>query len=130
MVAAARSKDGQYVFVTQQGQCIRVDRDGKEIKSFSLGTRLNFWSCIQLLPGGRILVTHLANVAEYDENTGKQIWNASVGRNPSSVQRLPNGNTLVSSTFTRKVTEIDRNGKAVWDFNPPDNSVPWRVKRR
>jgi hypothetical protein len=130
MVAAARTKDGQYAFVTQQGQYVRIDRDGKELKSLSLGTRVNFYSCIQLLPGNRFLVTQLANVAEYDESTGKQIWSAAVGRNPTSVQRLPNGNTLVSSTVSRKIVELDRNGKSVWDFNPPDNGVPWRVKRR
>jgi HEAT repeat protein len=130
MVAASRTKDGQYAFVTQQGQYVRIDRDGKELKSFSLGTRMNFYSCLQLLPGNRFLVTHLANVAEYDEGTGKQVWNAAVGRNPTTVQRLPNGNTLASSTVTRKIVELDRNGKTIWELYPPDNGVPWRVKRR
>jgi hypothetical protein len=130
MVAATRAKDGQYVFLTQQGQCVRIDRDGNEVKSFSLGSRLNFYSSIELLPGGRILVTHLASVAEYDETNGKQVWSAQVGRNPTSVQRLPNGNTLVSSTGIPKIVELDRSGKSVWEFNAPDNGIPWRAKRR
>src|SRR5262249_58336472 len=110
-------------FLTQQGQYFRIDRDGKELKTFQLPTRVNYYSSIQLVPGNRILVTQLNGVAEYDESNGNRVWSATVARNPTSVMRLPNGNTLVSTT-SRKIVEIDHNGKSVWDFTPADNDMP------
>jgi hypothetical protein len=33
---------------------------------------------------------------------------------PSSVRRLPNGHTLVSSRLNRSILELDKSGKEVW----------------
>ena len=56
---------------------------------------------------------------------------------PTSVQRLPNGNTLVvgaGSTIagvrTQQLSELDRNGQTVWTYKYPDGSQPWRARRR
>ena len=45
-------------------------------------------------------------------------------------QRLPNGNTLVSSPNAQKVAELDRNGQVVWEYKPGDNMIPWKARRR
>ena len=37
--------------------------------------------------------------------------------------RLPNGNTLVTSRFSRSVEEIDRSGRQVWQYQG-DNAAP------
>jgi hypothetical protein len=48
---------------------------------------------------------------------------------PNSVQRLPNGNTLVSSQNSRRLVEYDRNGMEVWSFAITDGQ-PFNVRRR
>ena len=51
-----------------------------------------------------------------------------------SVQRLPNGNTLITESDTGRVFEITRNGEVVWDWYNPSfvggrRSVVYRMKR-
>lgn len=128
IVAGSRARDGQVVFATQSGQVIRIDNKGRQVRTFQTG-RMYYYSHLQVLPNNRIVVTLMNSVAEYDEITGKQIWSATVSR-PSCVQRLPNGNTLASSFMTRKVVELDRNGKAVSEHTPPDGSTPYRAFKR
>ena len=41
------------------------------------------------------------------------VWSVSVAR-PCSVQRLPNGHTLVASRLSNVVIEFDRRGEEVW----------------
>jgi hypothetical protein len=53
IVCAARTRDGHYVFVTMQGQYVRIDASGKEVKSFQLATRMTYYATIQLLPNNR-----------------------------------------------------------------------------
>jgi outer membrane protein assembly factor BamB len=64
-------------------------------------------------------------VAEYDLS-GKLLWEANVPT-PSSAQRLPNGNTLVSSG-TQRVLELDRTGQTVWEAK--EKIRPWKSRRR
>ena len=45
--------------------------------------------------------------------SGEVLWQATV-RKPTGVQRLPGGRTLVVSSETSEVIEIDRAGKEVW----------------
>jgi len=39
----------------------------------------------------------------------------------SSVQQLPNGNSLISLTTCNSITEIDHNGTTLWEFHPGGN---------
>ncbi len=86
-----------------------------------------------LTEAGTLLIarTDLNKVSEFDEH-GRELWSASVAR-PWSVQRLPNGNTLVSS-FDMFVRELDKKGATVWEFTPkdfPDYVMPkWCVATR
>jgi hypothetical protein len=65
------------------------------------------------LPNGRILLPQYANnrVIEYDAD-GKAVWEATA-QQPTSVQRLPNGHTLVSSLYSQLMVELDRQGKEI-----------------
>ncbi len=128
IVAACKTRNGQMLYMTQNGQVVRLDPQGKEIKSFNIG-RVNYYSAMQALPNNRVLLTTWNSIAEYDLDTGKPVWTIPVNT-PTSVQRLPNGNTLVASMNTMKVMELDRNGKTVWEYKPQNNNRPWRASRR
>jgi HEAT repeat protein len=130
ILTGARGPDGQCAIMTQNGQIIRIDNKGKEVKTFNIGQAI--WnSSIEMLPGGRVLVPlYQANkVVEYDAE-GKQVWEAAV-QWPQSVQRLPNGNTLVASVNTNKIVELNRAGRVVWEHKSTNNmEQPFRARRR
>jgi len=75
--------------------------------------------------------TDLSRVSEFDQ-AGREIWSAAVAR-PWSVQRLPDGHTLVCS-FEMFIRELDAHGATVWEFSPkdaPDYAMPkWCVATR
>jgi hypothetical protein len=136
IAAAAKGRNGEVVLVTQSGTCVRVDpTTRREIGSFA--TRRTYgYGAVEVLPNGHILMTHQDRVAEYDAN-GRPHWEAMFTR-PSSVQRLPNGNTLVCGSPSPPVgnqtlpfvAELDRNGKTVWEYRPPENMMAWKARRR
>ncbi|HTK76052.1 MAG TPA: HEAT repeat domain-containing protein [Gemmataceae bacterium] len=130
IVAATKARTGEVVLITQAGSCIRMDpKTHKEISPpFTLGGRPYGYGAVEVLPNGHILTTLQNSVAEFD-TAGKQLWQAAYAR-PTSVQRLPNGNTLVCSITLREVAELDRSGKVVWKYQPPDNMTPWKARRR
>ena len=37
------------------------------------------------------------------------------------MQRLPNGNTLIVSGYSKKIDEVDDEGKVVWSMEAPGN---------
>src|SRR5262249_28025688 len=67
IITGSRSPDGQYAVMTNNGQIVRVDAKGKELKSIGIGNA--FWnSTIEALPGGRVLVPmyNQNKVVEFD----------------------------------------------------------------
>jgi len=97
----------------------------------------------QLLPSGRILlfdngVEH-SRVIDVDPLTRQLGWEYDDGELYSelrgSVQRLPNGNTLITESDTGYVFEVTPEGDTVWEFANPDvsddgqRSVIWRMTR-
>jgi Arylsulfotransferase (ASST) len=87
-----------------------------------------------LLPNGRLLVfdnygrrrgdAHRSLVLELDPVTQQVAW--SFGGEPEFfskvvglAQRLPNGNTLVTSSTEGRVLEVTANGELVWEFRNP-----------
>jgi hypothetical protein len=74
---------------------------------------------LRLTPQGTALVAYTIadKVAEYDEN-GKEVWSAPV-RQPWSVERLKNGNTLVASVSMETI-EMNAQGETVWKLTPAD----------
>jgi HEAT repeat protein/outer membrane protein assembly factor BamB len=126
--AAYRSADGSTTFFTNGGQCVRLDRAGKEVKSFPLGAGGNWTSGIDVTAQGRILsANHNTNRVEEFAPDGKKVWEAAFA-NITTATRAANGNTIVCSYFGHTVAEIDRNGKVVWEHK--DTLHPFRARRR
>lgn len=68
----------------------------------------------QWLPGGRILVGDSRASLLYEMDTRGNIGWKHAGIAPTSIQRLPNGNTVVSTY--QKILEITRDGKIVFTY--------------
>ena len=67
-------------------------------------------------------------VVEYDAD-GRNVWEVNSTR-PTCVQRLPNGNTLISSRLSPTVTEVNRAGETVWTHEMPVRSRMVKASRR
>jgi hypothetical protein len=98
----------------------------------------------RLLHNGHILVfdngTDRSRVVELDPATRRIVWSYEKGTdffssNMGSVQRLPNGNTLITESQKGYVFEVDPAGEIVWKFaNPEVNEQGerlnvWRMTR-
>jgi len=67
-----------------------------------------------------------SRVLEVDPLTGKIVWQFGGDRDVDlfsktlgSVQRLPNGNTLISESENGRAVEVTREGRTVWEFYNP-----------
>jgi hypothetical protein len=128
--AAQKLRSGEVLFITTAGHCIRLDAKQKEGKSFNIPPMPIAISGMEVLPNNHILVTQRDGVAEFDGTGGKPVWSAKVTR-PTSVQRLPNGNTLVASgQFPTAVVELDRTEHIVWDYKVEAGTLACRARRR
>jgi hypothetical protein len=128
--AARKLRGGDAILTTRTGQCVRVDAKGKEAAPVALQRGIMpYPGDLDVLPNNHILVTQQNGVAEYDPAGGPAVWQATFLR-PTSVQRLPNGNTLVASgQASAMVAELDRAGKTVWKYDVTEGPV-WRARRR
>ena len=126
--AAYKTADGQMIYLTSDGTCIRLDAVGKEVKRFVSGLDRATGGWIDLTPRGRILVDHLRQigVAEFDLQ-GKRLWQTSVTVGSTAVR---NGHVMAGNWSTRYVSEVDRAGKVVWQYQLPGGYKPWRARKR
>jgi outer membrane protein assembly factor BamB len=74
---------------------------------------------VRKLPNGNYLVCHSGDhlVREYKAN-GESVWEYATPNVAFLAERLKNGNTIVSSLD--RITEVDKNGKTVWEFQKSD----------
>ena len=96
-----------------------------------------------LLPNGRLLVfdngVSRSRVLEVDPRSNEIGWSyeSEEFHTPlrGSVQRLPNGNTLITESDAGRVFEVTEGGDIVWEFVNPDvteggeRRVIWRMTR-
>ena len=86
----------------------------------------------RLLPSGRLLlfnnlgVPELSRVLEFEPFTQRIDWSygglpeqAFQSEGMGSVQRLPNGSTLVTDSFSGRAFEVTPTGQVVWRFDNP-----------
>lgn len=138
IMSGRRLPGGDVVFVTNtpQGQnCYRVGgKDGKEVgKPFQLG-RVGQYQSMDATGDEKILVCEFNRVAEYDLKGGekKELWKYDC-QNPTSCQRLPNGNTLITQINhppNGRVIEVDPSGEPVWEYASADGLRTARAYRR
>ncbi|HEY1858802.1 MAG TPA: HEAT repeat domain-containing protein [Gemmataceae bacterium] len=121
-------RNGQYGFVSQNGEYVRVDSAGKQLKSSRVSS-LQWYGCgIEILPNDHVLYPMYGQnkVVEYDGD-GKIVWEAQM-QLPTSAIRLPNGNTLIASQQSQKVVEVNKAGKVVNEYK--GSQFPIRATRR
>jgi HEAT repeat protein len=125
---AAHHSGRGIVGLTQNGQCVVMETDGRQLRTFASGQQGNCMGCIDRLPNGRILVAQVNRnkVVEFDAE-GKTILEVDAA-NPMSATGLPNGHFLVAFQAAQRVCEIDRTGKIVWDY--PSAGQVVRARRR
>ena len=132
ITAAKRLHDGQTVVLLQNGpnHCIFLDANGKEIKDRKLKTQMPYYQAyIDISGKDKILLTEMNRIVEYQMSTGKELWTWSVNQ-PRSVQRLPNGNTLLVDAQSNKVIEVTQSGEEVWSYKPTSGLNVFRAFRR
>ena len=69
--------------------------------------------------GNIITVSNGDNQAvEVNPKTNERVesFNYEFSEHQGSVQRLPNGNTLIVSGYSQQINELDNNGKIVWSL--------------
>ncbi len=116
ILAALKLRDGHIAFVSYQGQYVRLDASGKELKKVHIPfiNNGNLWG--EVLPNDHVLISMggVNKVTEYDGD-GKVVWEANVTF-PGIPTRLSNGHTLVPSQNNTHLVELDRTGKLVNEF--------------
>jgi HEAT repeat protein len=129
ILAARRFRDGTIAYVSYSGHYVRLDREGKQVKTVQLNW-FNFGlNGAEILPGDHVIasVSNMNKVVEFD-GVGKQVWECSVV-NPVIPYRQSNGHTLVPCNNLMQITEIDRKGKIVKEWKGL-SFQPYRVVKR
>src|SRR5262249_24900401 len=98
----------------------------KEVRTLKVNPAQTGLVKFEVLPGGRVLIGQQEKVVELNAD-GKVVWEGPFAH-ANSVMRLPNGNTVVSSYPSRRVAEIDRAGKVLWEQKPEGG--PLQAHRR
>jgi hypothetical protein len=124
--SAVRLRNGNVAYMGSHYKLVELDLQGREVKSFPID-----FSGIGLVkpepqPGGRFLVGQKNNLIELND-VGKPVWEASVPK-ISCAMRLPNGNILAASIIDRRLVELDRTGKVIWEERL--QGCPMRIRRR
>jgi HEAT repeat protein len=129
LTAGYRAANGEIVCLRNDGQCVRYDTAGKELRKFASNRDTSWTSGIDLVRNGNILITQPSpnqKVTEYAPD-GKPVkeWNAP---GVTTATRLSNGNILAASHNDQKVIEYDPTGKKVWEYKSEYHV--FRAKRR
>jgi HEAT repeat protein len=128
IVGGRKFKDGQVAYVTQQGQYVRLDAAGKQVKTLQLPMQGGVLMNADVLAGDRVVAAlNTGKVVEYGGD-GKQVWEATV-INPGFPHKLANGHTVVPQNSMPHLYEIDRTGKIVSEKKDLEYR-PFRVRRR
>jgi hypothetical protein len=132
IMSGRRLPNGDVVFVTntfQAPNCFRLDAKLKDTgKSHTLG-RIQSPQMIDVIGDEKVLVCEFDQVVEYDLKTGKAGWAHKIAQ-PTSCQRLPNGNTLIACINQSQVVEVNPAGEVVWEYQSKDGLRVARVYRR
>jgi hypothetical protein len=88
---------------------------------------------MSLISDTEILLTEQNQVAQYnikdEKSAAKPTWTKSITQ-PTSAQRLGNGNTLIVSSGQNRVVEVAPDGEELWEWQPTDGLRLQRAYRR
>lgn len=95
LVAARRGPNGTIAALTSEGECLWLDREGKETGRFRFASAAVLGLGFDLLPGGRVLIPLVDEnrVVEVDAR-GRELWWTGA-RSPVVARRLSGGRTLI-----------------------------------
>ncbi len=131
-------RNGEVCFISNQGQGVfkRMDSKNRVLKSFNINPINSLFGSMDVLPNGGILVPdwQRQRVVEYDRD-GKEVNSINGVTWPLGVQRLANGNTLVSTqnaggVNAGRVIEFDRKGQQVMAYQPEGTATVFNARRR
>jgi HEAT repeats len=123
---AFKIANGEIVCFTQQGQVVRLDSKGKEIKQFPYRAGGSVGSC-DASPQGKLLIASNNNMVQAMDLEGKLLFQVNTP-NVTSASWLPNGNFLVASYNANNVVEMTSQGRVVAEHR--DNYHHFRARRR
>jgi hypothetical protein len=100
-------------YISYSGHYVRIDKSGKQQKTFNIA-QFNFGvNGAHILPGDRVIVSFSNNVVREYTSDAKAVWEASGIQYPLIPYRASNGNTVLSGNSQRTIYEIDSRGKIV-----------------
>lgn len=119
LAGTASAEPYLYAADHETGKVIKIKWDGTLVWD----TRNGNGHDVQVLPNKNVLLVHGARVEEVAPDR-KVVWRLGPPTvlAAESAQRLPNGHTVVADNGRRKVIEVDRGGKVVWDFDVPNDN--------
>jgi hypothetical protein len=129
-LGATSFRDGQMAYVNNQGQYVRLDATGKEVKRYLIPFNPNFgMNSAEILPNDNVIVSVQAasKITEYSPD-GKTVWEADIAHQGVTT-RLSNGRTLVPNYNARRIAALDRDGKLVSEMKDLP-VLPWHVSKR
>jgi hypothetical protein len=129
VVDAAKLPDGQIVYLTLTGKCIRLNASGNTVKSFTSGHNDQSGCWLGLTGRGGLLVSQAKGTGEEFDLEGKSLWRTQSPAAPGIFTAVRNGHFMVAHFSQGAVVEIDRSGKTVWRHEVPGYS-PIRARKR
>ena len=129
--ACQRLPDGRtLVGECERGRLLELDARGRVVKTVNILPKgikdggMAFMRNARKLSNGHYLVAHYGEgkVTEYDAR-GRAVWSAATPGGAHSVQRLPDGHTLVSIADrdrNPRIIELDGDGQVVWSLTNDD----------
>lgn len=129
--ACQRLPDGRtFVGECENGRLLEISPKGKIVKRISLlpngmdRADMSYMRNAVKLGNGHYLVAHygLECVTEYDGN-GRVVWSVPAPGRPHSVERLDNGDTMISiadANGNPRLVEVSAAGNIVWELSNTD----------
>lgn len=116
-LVAQRLNNGN-TFLATDSQVMEVDRDDKEVFSFTMANGERIMKALKLLNGEIVCLTSDARIVRLD-TTGKELHSFTVSLGTrlfgGRLHMLSNGRVLVPHNAENKVVEYDAAGKAIWE---------------
>jgi hypothetical protein len=121
-LVAQRLPNG-HTFIATQNQLIEVDKDGKEVFTYSRSDGSVFMRATKLPDGGIACIVQLGGaLSRYVRlsPSGKDFkesksWGVQVRTSGGRIDVLPNGHVLIPEMDNNRVVEYDADGQSVWE---------------